>query len=101
MLKAYIRVFHFSGYVLSALRHVSPLKSICCSCSSVDSSFVLKLILLSFTPFWGIGSSGMKRVDFLFGIITVSVVEILEKRNSNNVTQLGLQSPLYGILVLL
>ena len=78
MLKAYIIVFHFSGYVLSAMQHVSPLKYICCSCSSVDSSFVLKLILLSFTPFWGMGSSDMKRVGCLFGIITVSVVEFLE-----------------------
>jgi len=43
----------------------------------------------------------MKRVGFLFGTITFSVVEILEYHNSNNVIQLGLQSPLYGILILL
>jgi len=76
MLKAYIRVFHFSGYVLSAMQHVSPLKSICCSCSLVVSSFVLKLILLSFTPFRGIGvfyleSSQSLWLKFLNNVIAI------------------------------
>jgi hypothetical protein len=48
--------------------------------------FVLKWVLFSITQFWSIGSSGMKRVGVLFGIITSFTAEILEQRKTKMLT---------------